>query len=73
VVVTGAWESGDRAFATHLVESLGGTVQSGGVNRNTDLLVHGGKPGPNKLAKAEQLGVTVMSEGEFLSKYLDQK
>jgi DNA ligase (NAD+) len=70
VVVTGTWESGGREYATQLVESLGAVVQSGGVNRNTHLLVYGGKPGPNKLAKAEQLGVAVMSETEFLDKYV---
>jgi DNA ligase (NAD+) len=35
------------------------------VNNKTDLLVTGYKPGPNKLAKAEELGITVMKEDAF--------
>ena len=35
------------------------------VNDKTDLIVTGYKPGPNKLSKADELGIDVMSEDAF--------
>ncbi len=64
VVFTGTLEGLGRAEAKHVVESLGGRVGSS-VSAKTNILVVGGKPG-SKAKRAEELGVRVMLEPEFL-------
>jgi DNA ligase (NAD+) len=64
VVFTGTLEAMTRAEAKHSVESAGGKVASS-VSSKTDFLVVGGKPG-SKAKKAEELGVKVLLEPEFL-------
>lgn len=63
VVVSGSVPGLSRNEANEWVERLGGK-SSGSVSKNTDLLVAGDGAG-SKLAKAEQLGVDVMSADEF--------
>jgi len=46
-----------------LIEQHGGKNAS---SKQTSLLLSGDKIGPSKLAKAEKLGVKVVSEEEFL-------
>ena len=65
IVVTGKLENFTRNSINEKIESLGakaGTTVSG----STDYLICGEKPG-SKLAKAQSLGVTVLSEQQFLS------
>jgi DNA ligase (NAD+) len=64
VVFTGTLELLGRAEAKSIVESLGGKVASS-VSAKTHYLVVGGKPG-SKAKKAEELGVKVLLEPEFL-------
>jgi DNA ligase (NAD+) len=64
VVLTGTLESMDRKEAAARIESLGGKI-TGSVSKSTDILVAGDKAG-SKLTKAEQLGITVMNEAQFL-------
>ncbi len=64
VVFTGALEALGRAEAKQTVEEEGGKVASS-VSAKTDFLVVGGKPG-SKARKAEELGVKVLLEPEFL-------
>ena len=63
---TGTLESLGRAEAKQIVEDLGGKVASS-VSAKTNFLVIGGKPG-SKAKKAEELGVTVLLEPEFLAR-----
>lgn len=66
VVFTGTLESLGRAEAKQIVEEEGGKVASS-VSAKTNFLVVGGKPG-SKAKKAEELGVTVLLEPEFLKR-----
>ena len=62
-VVTGRIEGMTRPQAEQAIRQLGGGA-AGTVTKNTHFLVAGEKPG-SKLAKARQLGIQVMSAGEF--------
>lgn len=64
-VFTGTLESYGRDEAGELVRAKGGTVSSS-ISANTDYLVVGGEPG-SKAKKAEELGVTVLTESQFES------
>lgn len=63
-VLTGTMESMDRDEAKEKIRERGGGV-SGSVSKKTDYVVSGESAG-SKLDKAKELGVTVISEEEFL-------
>jgi DNA ligase (NAD+) len=63
-VLTGTLSSMSREDAKTLIISHGGTVV-GSVSRNTDYIVAGEKAG-SKLAKAESLGIEILSEEQFM-------
>ena len=64
VVFTGTLSSMTRDEAKALIEERGGTV-SNSVSRNTDLVVVGENPG-SKYQRAQQLGIKIVNEEEFL-------
>ena len=64
-VVTGTLSNMDRKQAETAIKMRGGKATSS-VSKKTDYLVVGESPG-SKLAKAEQLGVTVVNESQFLA------
>ena len=65
VVLTGTLTSYGRKEATTLLEDLGAKV-TGSVSKATDVVIAGEAAG-SKLDKAHQLGITVLSEDEFLA------
>ena len=64
VVLTGTLDSMGRKEATDILENLGAKV-TGSVSKATDAVVAGHDAG-SKLDKAQSLGITVLSESEFL-------
>lgn len=65
IVISGNF-SVSRDEIKHLIEANGGR-NSGSVSSRTSFLLAGSKPGPEKLRKAEALGVRIVGEEEFMS------
>ena len=65
-VFTGSLEKFTRKNAKDMVEDLGGKASSS-VSKNTNFVVAGPGAG-SKLKKAEELGIDVLTEDEFLAK-----
>ena len=71
IVLTGKLVELTRNEAKEYLENLGAKV-TGSVTTKTDLVLAGEKAG-SKLAKAEQLGIQVISEEEFISMLGEKK
>lgn len=65
IVLTGSFESMKRSEAKKKLEGMGAII-SGSVSKATDMLIAGAAAG-SKLTKAEKLGVTILTEEEFLA------
>lgn len=63
-VISGVFEM-SRTDLKKAIENNGGKVNSS-LSSKTDFLVRGENMGPSKLEKAEKLGITMISEQEFL-------
>lgn len=63
IVATGKLENFTRDDINSRIISLGATASN--FTRKTDYLICGDKPG-SKLVKAKELGITVLTEQEFL-------
>lgn len=66
-VVSGVFERVSRNELKKLIEDNGGKVSSS-ISSKTTYIVAGDKMGPSKKAKAEQLGIPILTEDEFLEK-----
>jgi DNA ligase (NAD+) len=65
VVVSGVFEHFSRDGIKESVEANGGQIV-GSISKKTGLLIAGDKMGPEKKKKAEELGVPVISEKEYM-------
>ena len=63
-VLTGTLATLDRKTASDLIEKAGGKT-SGSVSKKTDYVLAGENAG-SKLEKAQTLGITILTEEEFL-------
>jgi DNA ligase (NAD+) len=64
-VVSGVFETYSRNELKKAIEDYGGK-NVGSISKKTDYLVAGDKMGPAKKEKAESLGVSILSEQEFI-------
>ena len=64
-VISGVFTQHSREEYKQMIESLGGK-NSSSISSKTDYVLAGANMGPAKLAKAEQLGITILSEADFL-------
>lgn len=65
-VISGVFKQVSREQLAELIEANGGK-NTGSISAKTNYLVAGENMGPAKLAKAQQLGVKIISEGDFLA------
>ena len=65
-VLTGSLEKYSRTEASNIIEKYGGKVSSS-VSKKTDYVIAGEDAG-SKLIKAQELGINILTEGEFEEK-----
>ena len=65
-VVSGVFTAFSRTELKELIENNGGK-NIGSISKKTTYVVAGDKMGPSKLQKATDLGVTILSEDEFIA------
>jgi DNA ligase (NAD+) len=65
-VITGSFKTFSREELTERIEREGGAVAAS-VSSKTDYVIAGDEPG-SKMIKAEELGITVLNEEEFLER-----
>ena len=66
-VVSGVFHQMSRNELKKAIEDNGGKVSSS-ISKKTNFIVAGDNMGPSKLAKAESLGITIISENDFIDK-----
>ena len=65
IVISGVFQKHSRDEYKALIEQHGGK-NTGSISSKTSFILAGENMGPSKLQKAEQLGIRIMSEQEFL-------
>jgi DNA ligase (NAD+) len=66
IVVSGVFLKFSRNELKQSIEDNGGKVSSS-ISKNTDFLIAGDKMGPAKRAKAESLGIPIISEDDYIN------
>ena len=65
VVVLTGFSSSDSQEYGHKLNELGAIIKNS-VSGKTNILITGFNAGPSKMQKAQELGIRIMPEGEFL-------
>ena len=65
-VISGVFENRSREELKLLIEQHGGR-NSGSISSRTDFILAGANMGPSKYEKARKLGISILSEKEFIS------
>lgn len=65
-VISGVFSAYGRNEVKSMIERMGGEIKSS-VSSKTTYLLAGDSAGPSKIQKAEKLGVTVLSEQDFIN------
>jgi DNA ligase (NAD+) len=65
IVISGTFEKHSREELKGLIEQHGGK-NVGSISKKTNFLLAGENMGPSKLEKAQNLGIPIISEDEFL-------
>lgn len=66
IVISGTFEKHSREEYKAIIEENGGK-NTGSISKKTSFVLAGEGMGPSKLQKAQELGIRIVSEGEFLS------
>ena len=66
-VVSGVFHQMSRNELKKSIEDNGGKVSSS-ISKKTNFIVAGDNMGPSKLVKSESLGITIISENDFIDK-----
>ena len=66
IVISGVFESHSRDEYKILIEQHGGKNTSS-ISKKTDFILAGENMGPSKYEKAQKLGITILTEKDFLS------
>ena len=66
IVISGVFEKHSRDEYKAIIENCGGK-NSGSISSKTSFILAGDNMGPSKREKAEQLGIPLISETEFLT------
>jgi len=67
IVVSGVFHQMSRNELKKAIEDNGGKVSSS-ISKKTNFIIAGDNMGPSKLTKAQDLGVTIISEQDFIDK-----
>ncbi|MBO7595013.1 MAG: NAD-dependent DNA ligase LigA, partial [Salinivirgaceae bacterium] len=70
IIASGKLEHFSRDEINHTIEAHGGKPVTS-VSSKTDYLIAGENIGPNKLAKARELGIPIITEAEFMQMIAD--
>jgi DNA ligase (NAD+) len=64
-VVSGVFHQMTRSELKKAIEDNGGKVSSS-ISKKTHFIIAGDQMGPSKLKKAQELNITILSEGDFI-------
>ena len=70
VVISGVFEKFSRKELKDIIDKAGGKASSS-ISKNTSFVLAGDKMGPSKKEKAEELNIEIISEVEFINRFLD--
>jgi len=70
IVISGVFEKYSREQLKTIIEQGGGKASSS-ISKNTSFILAGDKMGPSKKEKAIELNIELISEKEFIKRYID--